>query len=119
MQARNAASLLLLFGLFPPKAAAQSCSGQGSQPIAASWTPGPIALGCAAAPEWPIWHLLTPAHRAPATRPGFDPGPAQALPRVLVAWRCTGWMLLPVVPASVRTMGYVIDRPEIACAPTP
>jgi hypothetical protein len=118
MQPRIASSLLL-FALFAPTAVAQSCSGQGSQPVAASCTPGPIALGCAAAPQWPIWHLFTPAHRMPVARPGFGPGPAQALPRVLVAWRCTGWLFVPVVPSSVRTMGYVVDRPEVACGVTP
>jgi len=111
--------LLVVFTLLAAATVAQTCSGHGSMPVAASWENSPVTLGCAAAPHWPAWHLFTPAHRAPVARPGFDPGPAQALPRVLVAWRCTGWLLLPVVPASVRTTGYVIDRPEIACAPTP
>jgi hypothetical protein len=37
-------------------------------------------------------------------------------PRVIVLYRCTGFLLLPVVPVHVLTMGYVIDQPEIACA---
>jgi hypothetical protein len=35
-----------------------------------------------------------------------------------VAWRCTGHLLVPVLPASVATMGYVVDRAETACAAT-
>lgn len=100
-------------------ATAQGCANQGSRPTPALWERGPIALGCAGAPDWPIWHLFTPAHRAPALRPGFDPGPAQAIPRLLIAWQCTGWLLLPVVPTTITTMGYVIDRPETACSITP
>ena len=58
----------------------------------------------------------TPAHRAPTPHAGFDPGNATPRPRVIIVYRCTGFLLLPVVPAQIRTMGYVIDQPEVACA---
>jgi hypothetical protein len=104
---------------FVPALTAQSvCSHLGSVPVAASWTASPVPLGCSGAPSWPAWHLFTPPHRAPVPHVGFDPGNAIALPRLLIEYRCTGFLLLPVVPARVRTMGYVIDRPEYACAVT-
>jgi hypothetical protein len=105
--------------LVPARAAAQNCPGQGSLPRAAQRDAAPFALGCAQAPGWPSWHLWTPPHREPAPRPGFAPGAAVALPRWLVTWRCTGWLLLPVVPQSLATMGYVLDRPEWPCGTTP
>lgn len=96
---------------------AQTCYGQGSIPVAAAVEPSPIALGCQGAPNWPQWHLFTPAHRAPVPHAGFNPGDASARPRILVAYRCTSFLLLPIVPVQVTTMGYVLDRPEFACAP--
>jgi hypothetical protein len=75
-----------------------------------------VALGCAGAPQWPCWHLFTPAHREPAPHAGFDPGSAVALPRILVTWHCTGWLFVPVLPSGATAMGYVVDRPEVACA---
>jgi hypothetical protein len=98
---------------------AQSCPGQGSLPRAGQLDAAPFPLGCAAASAWPAWHLWTPPHREPAPRPGFTPGDAAALPRWFVTWRCTGWLLLPVVPQSLATMGYVLDRAELPCGPTP
>jgi hypothetical protein len=77
--------------------------------------PGPD-LACAAAPGWPHWHLFTPAHRAVVPRTGWQQGDARALPRLLVRWRCTGSLLLPVVPAGIRTMGYVLDVAESPCS---
>ena len=105
--------------LVPARAAAQNCPGQGSLPRAAQRDAAPFALGCAQAPGWPSWHLWTPPHREPAPRPGFAPGDAAALPRWLVTWRCTGWLLVPVEPQSLATMGYVLDRPEWPCGTTP
>lgn len=105
--------------LVPARAAAQNCPGQGSLPRAAQRDAAPFALGCAQASGWPSWHLWTPPHREPALRPGFAPGDAVALPRWFVTWRCTGWLLLPVVPQSLATMGYVLDRPEWPCGTTP
>jgi hypothetical protein len=99
--------------------AAQSCSNQGSTPVAALLEAGPVALGCAGAPTWPCWHLFTPPHRAPSSHTGFDPGAATAVPRILVSWRCTGWLLVPVLPSGASTMGYVVDRPEHACGAAP
>lgn len=96
---------------------AQACSHQGSVPVPASWQAGPAPLGCNAAPQWPTWHTFTPAHRAPSPHAGHQPGNATALPRLLIAYRCTGWLLVPVVPVAITTMGYVIDRPEFACDP--
>jgi hypothetical protein len=84
-------------------------------PVAAAVQAGPPLAGCAAAAGWPAFHLLTPAHRAPAPHTGFAPGDARELPRLLVAYRCTGFLLVPIVPIRVRTMGYVIDQPEHPC----
>ena len=95
-----------------------TCPDLGSVPVAASWTASPVPLGCSGAPSWPAWHLFTPPHRAPAPHAGFSPGNATALPRLLVEYRCTGFLLVPVVPQRVRTMGYVIDRAEHACRAT-
>ena len=103
---------------FSTAVAQATCHHLGSLPIAASLDVSPVPLGCSGAPSWPAWHLLTPPHRAPAPHQGFNPGNALALPRVLVEYRCSGFLLLPVVIARVRTMGYVIDRAEHACAVT-
>lgn len=114
--------LFLLLGLvlLAARATAQTtCYHFGSHPVAASIEASPTVLGCATAPNWPHWHLFTPGHREPGPHRGFNPGQAHALPRILVAYRCTGFLLLPVVPAHVRTMGYVVDQPEYACAVTP
>jgi hypothetical protein len=97
---------------------AQTCPGQGSVPTPARIDPSPLDLGCAGAPGWPMWHLFTPFHREPVPHAGFTPGNATAHPRILVAWHCTGWLLVPVVPARVTTMGYVLDRSETPCAAT-
>jgi hypothetical protein len=35
---------------------------------------------------------------------------------VIVRYRCTGLLLLPVLPVSIRTSGYVLDQAEHACA---
>jgi hypothetical protein len=113
--------LLLLLAIGRPMAA-QTCFHFGSQPVAGSWLPAPFALDCQSSlpwPQtvpWPQWHLLTPPHRAPAPHTGFAPGEAQALPRLLFEYRCTGWLLAPVVVHRVRRMGYVIDQPELPCA---
>jgi len=110
---RAAAVAASAFPLF-----AQVCANAGSLPRAASVEAGPFALGCAGAPQWPCWHLLTPAHREPAPHVGFRPGNASAWPRVLVSYQCTGWLLVPVVPTGIATMGYVLDRGEQACSAT-
>ena len=96
-------------------AAAQTCHHFGSHWVAPSVEPSPALLQCKGTPPWPEWHLFTPAHRAPGPHHGFAPGAAREMPRVLVAYRCTGWLLTPVVPWHVRTMGYVIDQPEEQC----
>lgn len=96
---------------------AQTCFHFGSHPMPAQLEPAPFPLGCAAAPSWPSWVLWTPAHREPGPHTGYAPGNAIELPRWLVHWRCTGWLLVPVVPDQVRAMGYVIDQPEQRCLP--
>lgn len=112
------ATALFLLGAMAPHAAAQAgCSGFGSTPVPASITDAPLPLGCRTAPTAPQWRLFTPAHRQPAPHAGYDPGNAHALPRLIVRYRCTGLLLVPVVPVGIRTMGYVIDQPEYACAP--
>lgn len=112
---RTLLRLCLLAGT--PLAAQSPCPDFGSVPTPAQWQPAPAPLGCPGAPSWPQWHLFTPFHRAPAPHPGFQPGDARARPRLLIAWRCTGWLLLPVLPVQVATMGYVVDQPESACSP--
>jgi hypothetical protein len=97
---------------------AQTCYHQGSMPVPAQLVASPLPLGCPGAPDWPAWHLFTPAHRAPAPHAGFNPGDACPLPRLIVVYHCTGLLLLPVLPVRVHTMGYVIDQPELACAGT-
>ncbi|HEX6810143.1 MAG TPA: hypothetical protein VF384_00845 [Planctomycetota bacterium] len=113
----SARLFLLLAAAHTAHLSAQAtCADFGSTPVAATFEAGPIPLGCTGAPHWPSWHLFTPAHRAPSPHPGFHPGSASPRPRVIVVYRCTGFLLLPVVPVGVHTMGYVIDQPEIACS---
>ena len=115
-------SFVLLAGACGTAASAPAqglCGNLGNTPMPAAIEPSPLPLGCAFAPEWPMWHLLTPPHRAPTPMAGFQPGDARALPRVLIAYRCTGFLLLPAVPHRVRTMGYVIDQPAAPCVPPP
>lgn len=116
--------LLFLFGCAAvataQRAAAQTpCYDLGSVWRPAAWEASPALLGCAQAPNWPAWHLFTPPHREPMPMPGYNPGNATALPRMIVRYACTGLLLVPVVPVQVRTMGYVIDQPRLACAAGP
>jgi len=116
--ARPTARVLLpILALAAVGRAQSTCYHFGSMPRPATWERSPSLLGCTNAPAWPDWHLFTPAHRAPAPHAGFNPGNAHELPRVIVLYRCTGYLLVPVVIVRVRTMGWVIDQPEIACAP--
>jgi len=114
LRAPRTVALLLNLASF---AAGQGCPDFGSMPVPATVTDSPLPLACSAAPTAPQWQLFTPWHRAPTGHPGFAPGNAHALPRLIVRYRCTGLLLLPVVPVGVRTMGYVLDQPEHACAP--
>ncbi|MBL8727358.1 MAG: hypothetical protein JNM25_02930 [Planctomycetes bacterium] len=116
LRAPRAAALFLGSVLAPLAAAQTGCSGFGSTPVPASITDSPLPLDCRGAPAAPQWRLFTPGHREPAPHAGHDPGDAHALPRLIVRYRCTGLLLLPVVPVGIRTMGYVIDQPEHACA---
>ncbi|GAB4137882.1 MAG: hypothetical protein Fur0037_03300 [Planctomycetota bacterium] len=92
------------------------CLQQGSEMVGAQIESGPL-LGCSAAPSWPYWHLVTPPHRAVVPKSGFTQGTARMLPRLFVHWRCTGFLLLPVLPDRIRTMGYVFDVEEVPCPP--
>jgi hypothetical protein len=105
-------SAALLCGIAP---AQTFCFHSGSTPIAAAWTPGPIALGCVGATTWPTWRQYVPAHRAPTPHFGYQPGRGEAVPVIVVRYRCTGMLLTPVVPSQYVTMGYVIDMPEHPC----
>ena len=107
---------LVAVSLHVGPAAQSTCYDFGSTPVARQWSDSPLPLGCAAAPTWPQWRLFTPWHRAPAAHIGFNPGNAHAWPVLLFRYRCTGWLLLPVVIDHVRTNGYVIDQPEHPCA---
>ena len=91
------------------------CFHFGSHFVPAAVVAAPMTLGCAGAPDWPAWHLLVPSHHEPGPHQGFAPGNATARPCLLVAWRCTGLLLLPVLPWRVTTNGYVIDQPETPC----
>jgi hypothetical protein len=117
---RNALQLALLLLLtlqLAPLAAAQAgCPHFGSTPVPATVTDSPVPLDCRMAPHAPQWRLFTPGHREPAPHAGYEPGNAHALPQVIVRYRCTGLLLVPVLPAGIRTMGYVIDQPEHLCA---
>ena len=116
---------LVSFVLLLPFANAQTgCPGFGSLPMPATITNSPVPLGCSTsptappappAPPAPQWQLFAPRHREPAPHPGFTPGNAHALPQVIVTYRCTGLLLVPVLPVGIRTLGYVIDQPEYAC----
>jgi hypothetical protein len=108
---------LVLCSLGTNLTAQSPCYGFGSIPTAATWQAGPSLQSCPFAPDWPTWRLFTPGHREPAPHPGFNPGNAWSLPRVIVTYRCTGFLLVPIVPDHIRTMGYVIDQPEVPCAP--
>jgi hypothetical protein len=90
------------------------CPDQGSRAVPAQLETGP-PLGCALAPHAPAWHLWTPPHRTPAPATGERPGDARMHPRLLLRYRCTGLRLLPIVPAELRTLGYVLDVPAIRC----
>ncbi len=106
----------IAFALFLAPLAAQSgCPDFGGHPTPARWEAAPFAA-CAGA-SVPAWHLFTPAHRAPGPRLGRAPRDARELPRLFVTYRCTGLWWLPAVPDRVRTLGYVIDQPDDACAP--
>lgn len=108
--------LAAIAALFAAAAPAQHlCHDLGAQFVPAAVTASPTLLGCAAAPAWPSWRLFTPEHWAQCPRKGFNPGAARALPRVIVVYQCTGYLLVPVVTVRVQTMGYVIDRPGIPC----
>lgn len=126
--AHSAPAALVAAGIlaFAASARAQTtCFDFGSVPVAASWQASPQSLGCGALPSWPQsgwpqsgwpqWHLFTPPHRAPAPHVGFAPLDARELPRILIHYRCTGFLLIPVVVDRVRYMGYVIDQPEVPC----
>ncbi len=108
---------LLLLSFTAELARAQTCYGIGSAPLPATVQAGPSLLACPNAAPWPVWHLWTPGHRAPVPHPGFNPGNARELPRLLVTYRCTGLLLVPILPAHIRTLGYVIDQPEVPCDP--
>lgn len=106
---------MLLAAVAAANGTAQTCFHRGSVPRPAIVEAAPFSLGCSGAPEWPAFHLFTPAHREPAPHFGFAPGQATARYRWLVSYRCTGLLLVPVLPERVRRVGYVIDQPEFPC----
>lgn len=113
--------LLSLLAILPVLAAPSvhgqvRCAHQGSEPRSLEVQTGP-RLSCAGAPHWPAWHYMLPAHRAVVPKPGFHQGEARAFPCVILQWRCTGWLLVPVAPLAVRTLGYVLDVAETPCIP--
>lgn len=113
---------LLALGLLGPTTpslpAQAACPDFGGHAVAGHVVPAPFALVCGPASA-PAWRLYVPPHRAPGAKPGFAPGDARALPCVLVTYRCTGWWWLPHAPDRLRTMGYVLDQPDRACALNP
>ena len=111
---------LAISWLAAPSATAQAgCYDLGSEPVAAQWTAAPVVMTCPRGVTSPQWHLFTPAHAAPRSKPGFNPGDARPRAAWLVRWRCSPFFGLPVIPASIRPMGYVVHQAEYACAPDP
>lgn len=109
-------AVLLAAVLSAGRASAQSaCQNAGSMLQAAAFHPSPLALGCAGAPNWPMWEQYVPAHRTPAPHVGYRQGRAETVPVIVVQYRCTGLLLQPVVVSNHVVMGYVIDMPEVAC----
>jgi hypothetical protein len=104
----------LVIALAASASAQAPCHAFGGH-TTATLDPSPAPLGCAGAPQWPQWHLWTPAHDAPGPKPGFTPGDARPRTRWLLRYRCTGWLLVPVLPLPPRAMGYVVDQPDRAC----
>lgn len=97
---------------------AQWCPNFGGHAEPARIVHAPFTVSCGTANP-PAWTMFVPAHRAPGRKPGFAPGNACELPCLLVTWRCTGLWLLPYAPATVRTMGYVVDQPDGVCGGNP
>lgn len=114
------AVLLALLCVVSPLAAQSSpttaCPDFGGFATPARWDDAPFSLQCGVAAP-PVWRLYTPPHRAPGAKPGHAPRDATALPRLLVAYRCTGLWWLPFVPDQLRRMGYVVDQPDAPCTP--
>ena len=108
-------SWLIIFAASCPQTPAQSCPNLGSQWVAASWQPAPVALACPGAPAWPQWHLFIPAHRAPTPRAGFRPQSSRERPALLFQYRCTGLTFAPVALVRVRAMGYVVHMRAEPC----
>jgi hypothetical protein len=106
----------LVIALAASASAQAPCPAFGGHATPATIDPSPAPLGCTGASQWPQWHLWTPAHDAPGPKPGFTPGDARPRTRWLVRYRCTGWLLVPVLPLPPRAMGYVVDQPDRACA---
>ena len=115
MTQRLSRALLVGCALLARPTVAQVCPAYGSTPIAATWTPAPVSLGCLGAPSWPQWHLYTPRHRAPTPHTGFRPGQVREKRALLVPYACTGLDFAPVRLLRVRVMGYVVDMQEVAC----
>ena len=112
---RLLAAAALVATLPSPVAAQIACPGQGTELIGGTIEFGPD-MNCPRAPGWPWWHLYTPPHRAVVRKPGWQQGPAHAFGRVLLQWRCTGFLLVPVVPDRLRLLGYVMDVAQDACS---
>jgi hypothetical protein len=111
-------SLLLLLASLTapaPRGPAQSCPDYGSVPVAATWTPAPVALGCPGALTWPQWHLFTPRYRALAPKTGYRPGATSLEPALLVPYACTGLLFAPVRLGRIRAMGFVVDTAQAIC----
>ena len=108
--------LSLVGGLLAAATSAQNpCVNSGSTLAAASLVPSPLSLGCIGAPNWPMWQQFTPPHRMATPHVGFRPGRGEAVPVIVVQYRCTGLLLAPVIASGYINMGYVIDMPEHAC----
>ncbi|MFT4514795.1 MAG: hypothetical protein ACI89X_003616 [Planctomycetota bacterium] len=109
--------LLLLLGVTHAGAvsAQSTCVNSGSTMVVAALLPSPLALGCAYAPNWPMWHQFVPPHRSPSPHAGFHPGRGEAVPVIIVQYQCTGLLLSPVIASGFVNMGYVIDMPEYPC----
>ncbi len=110
---RAAALWLVLPGFLWTAGATSQCADVGSIAQAAAWENGP-PLSCSSRMH-PAWRQWTPPHRMLAPVAGMTPGEARSLPRFHVQYRCTGLPFWPVVIATVRISGYVVDVPQHPC----
>jgi hypothetical protein len=112
------ASLSCLLLLLATALPAQQCFDFGSQPVPQQFEASPFLLGC---PRSTGLARVAPADAGPRRAgPARRLRPGRRTRRDRACWwhyRCTGFLLLPVLPAPCALSGYVIHQPEFACTP--